>query len=1339
MSNVQHNISDDHKETVQQQNKSVKMNVGKIMDTQIGSDKLSVIPVKVKDKDGNFVPTYAFIDTGSTGSFCTRELLNRLTPQSSQPAQISISTLQAKDFKVDSHVVIGIEICDPDENNSIVLPPTYTLEKIPVSKEDIVKQKDLVKWPHLQSVDIPEFDDADVGLLLGQNVPQAMEPKEIIPSSLDGEPFAVKTKLGWIVYGSMGNNKPAHVKVNRVKIEDVTLDNLLVNMYNQEFKDVNSLDRGPSEEDRQWIAKVNKSCQQTNTGHYEIGMPFRKKDPMLPNNRKAVVKRLEGIKKRLKNDDRFYKDYCIFMSDMIEKGYAEMVPEVHEPDKGVWYIPHHGVYHPQKTDQLRVVFDCAAKYQGVSLNDSLLQGPDLTNPLVEVLLKFRQFPYAYMADIKSMFYQVSVPQKDRDYLRFLWWPDGNLQNDPAEYRMTVHLFGANSSPSCANFALQRTVRDNCKDYLEATQQTVLQNFYVDDCLKSAATEEELVKVAHEVKSLCAKGGFELTKFVSNSIELLESLPVEHRGKNVKELDLCRDSLPVEKALGINWNIEKDTLTIAVKAKERPLTKRGLLSTIGAMYDPLGIVSPFMLKGRLIMQDLCRMNLGWDELVPKGHKEEWEQWKGSLKELSGISVDRCVKPANFGSIVSSQIHYFSDASEKGYGSVAYLRLCNREGKVHCTFLFGKSHVAPLKAVTIPRLELMAAASAVKVNSMVVKALEIPVQRTVYWTDSTTVLRYIRNEKSRFHTFVANRLAVIHDGSQTRQWRYVNSDLNPADDASRGTQSKRWLEGPEFLYRDEAEWPEEPSVMGEETLEVKSFVGAVKATDRTSTDNPTRKLLQYYSSWHKLKKAVAWLLRVKTALMKKGDVTFSKFLTVKELNEAEKAVLEVVQKESFSDEVIALSKGERIKKSSPLCKLHPVLHEGLLRVGGRLSEFTLCFDTKHPIILSGHHNVTQLIVKECHEKVGHQGREHVLSSLREKYWIIKGNTTVRKIVRDCVTCRRYQAPVVQQLMANLPGDTVYPCEPPFTSIGVDCFGPFYTKRGRSQVKRYGVIFTCLTIHAIHIEVAESLSTDSFINALRRFIARRGQVKSIRCDRGTNFIGAERELKESVNTWNQATISETLLHRNIDWIFNTPHASHHGGVWERQIRTVRKVLNAVMKEQVLTDEGLNTLMCEVEAVINSRPLTNNSSDQQDPEPLTPNHLLIMRSSPLVVGKMEQTDMYCKKRWKQVQYLADIFWKRWLHEYLLTLQERQKWHVTGRNLQVGDVVLMMDENSPRCHWPVARVDAVKTGHDGLVRSVTVKRGKSVFDRPLSKLILLCKNDKDCIREGCYSARTHT
>ena len=261
-------------------------------------------------------------------------------------------------------------------------------------------------------------------------------------------------------------------------------------------------------------------------------------------------------------------------------------------------------------------------------------------------------------------------------------------------------------------------------------------------------------------------------------------------------------------------------------------------------------------------------------------------------------------------------------------------------------------------------------------------------------------------------------------------------------------------------------------------------------------------------------------------------------------------------------------------------------------------------------------------------------------------------------------------------------------------------------------------------MHIEVAESLHTHSFINALRRFIARRGQVKSIYCDRGSNFVGAEKELRLAMKDWDQSCIHSTLLLKKIEWHFNPPQASHFGGVWERQIRTIRKVLNGVMKEQMLTDESLNTLMCEVEAVINSRPLTNISDDCSDPNPLTPNHLLTMREGPYVVGEMNSKDMYCKRRWRHIQYLADLFWKRWKQAYLLSLQERQKWHTKDRNLSVGDVVLVTDEGSPRCHWPLGRVCKVKVSQDGLVRSVTLKRGNAFVDRPISKLVLMCKDD---------------
>lgn len=242
---------------------------------------------------------------------------------------------------------------------------------------------------------------------------------------------------------------------------------------------------------------------------------------------------------------------------------------------------------------------------------------------------------------------------------------------------------------------------------------------------------------------------------------------------------------------------------------------------------------------------------------------------------------------------------------------------------------------------------------------------------------------------------------------------------------------------------------------------------------------------------------------------------------------------------------------MKRNSCISRLNPVIINALIRVGGRLKRAPIGFETKHPVILPHDHLINVLIIREYHEHEEHQGREHVLCCLRQQYWVVKGNAAVRKVLSKCVVCRRYQAPTMKQVMAELPHDCVSPANPPFTNTGVDCFGPFYTKRGRGQCKRYGVLSTCIAIRAIHIELADSLSTDSFINALRRFIARRGQVQSLRCDRWTNFVGGERELREAIDGLNNAKIHETLMSKGTDWHFNPPHSSHFGGTWERQIR--------------------------------------------------------------------------------------------------------------------------------------------------------------------------------------------
>ncbi|XP_032437291.1 uncharacterized protein LOC116731570 isoform X3 [Xiphophorus hellerii] len=353
--------------------------------------------------------------------------------------------------------------------------------------------------------------------------------------------------------------------------------------------------------------------------------------------------------------------------------------------------------------------------------------------------------------------------------------------------------------------------------------------------------------------------------------------------------------------------------------------------------------------------------------------------------------------------------------------------------------------------------------------------------------------------------------------------------------------------------------------------------------------------------------------------------------------------------------------------------------------------------------------------------------MLSRLRRKYWIISANSAARKILSDCVTCRRNRGKLLEQKMADLPQERVKPDKPPFLDVCVDYFGPIDVKRGRSLLKRYGVLFTCPTSRAVHLEVAHTLDTDSCINAIRRFICRRGPVSSIRSDNGTNFVGANRELKEGLAALNQSKIQKALVQDGINWHFNIPAASHHGGIWERLIRSVKSVLTSVLKQQVLDDETLQTVFCEAEAILNDRPITLVSDDPNDLEALTPNHILMLKNQPVLPpGLFQKQDLYLKRRWKQVQYMAELFWKRWITEYLPLLHERQKWMRRKRNISPGDIVLIADATAPRGCWQMGRVLAVKADGGGLVRSVQLQTKTSVLERPVTKLCLLLEASAD-------------
>ena len=463
-----------------------------------------------------------------------------------------------------------------------------------------------------------------------------------------------------------------------------------------------------------------------------------------------------------------------------------------------------------------------------------------------------------------------------------------------------------------------------------------------------------------------------------------------------------------------------------------------------------------------------------------------------------------------------------------------------------------------------------------------------------------------------------------------------------------------------------------------------------------------------------------------------------------------MIKQTQLESFKQEFRELqasnsSEETAVKLSSKLAKLDPFIdQDGFLRVGGRVRHGSFPFQLKHPLILPRKHFVSDLLVKHCHELTGHSGKGMTVNAVRSLgFWVVGLTSLTASLIHNCFFCRKQRGSLQSQKFADLPPDRLDDSVPPFTHIGVDYFGPFYVKEGRKELKRYGVLFTCLVVRAVHVETAKCLDTDSFINALRRFLSIRGPIRTLRCDKGTNFIGGIKELQDDGVDIDESKLRKFLSDSSCDYITNFPCSSHHGGVWERQIKTVRSIFNSLLTAQgaQLDDESLRTLMYEASNIINSRPLSvENLNDPTCLFPITPNHLLHMKTSVVVPppGEFQNADLYSRKRWRRVQYMVNEFWKRWRKAYLNQLQLRSKWQRNRRDMKTGDVVLISDESLPRSQWKLGRVAEVYPGSDGKVRKVKVLVGdpgltnsgirtkaSKFLDRPINKLALLVENDE--------------
>ena len=1276
---------------------------------------MPIVELKVNDAYN----ACALLDTASSSSFCSRELVEKLKVEG-KSVKYFLNTMSTSEER--SSEVVSLRVSTLNGSEHLELSHVYVVDNIPVQ----LPQMKLRSYAHLKDLPLSRSSDK-VEILIGQDNSEALIPLEVRRGDKH-EPFAVKTLFGWSLNGPAKIPNSVGKRVISHFICGTSLEEKVNSLWNIENEGICGEVDSFSQNDKRVIQLWDQECRKVD-GHYELPIPW-KSDLTLPSNLSLALSRLKSLENSLdKRDLRMCYDQE--MKLLLSKDYAEAVPpaEVVNPAaKRIWYLPHQAVVSDKKPGKTRIVFDCAAKFRDVSLNSSCLQGPDLNNKLVNVLLRFRQHPYAVMADIESMYHQVLVPVNDRDALRFLWFNDSG---DICHFRMTRHLFGGVWCASSATYALRKVLEED-PGIDPIIFDTILRSFYVDDCLKSVASREDAEAVIHGTQTVLSKAGFNLTKFIANDSQLLNAIPEGQRSKEAKDFSSgCKS-----KALGVKWNVENDTLYFDVSlASKLSVTKRQMLSFVASNFDPLGLVSPVVVIGKLLFQEATRLKLPWDGEVPYDLKQKWVKWIQCLQWMTKFNVPRCIKPMGFEDAYL-EIHNFSDASEKAYGCCSYLRCINQNGEISVNLILSKSKVAPLKQISTPRLELQAAVLAVRVDRMLRSELDLKLGPSFFWVDSEIVIKYIRNDEKRFKVFVGTRVGEIREVTSPSQWNHIAGKDNIADCTSRGQSLEsldieKWISGPSFLKKYKSEWnlvavDEQIPETDPEVKKSVVFANSVECHVSDVVSDTFHQLFDHYSSWYKLKRAVAWLTRFKQYLMLKSPKNgLNKSISVNDLLFAERDILKFAQSRSYQGELKSMSSGEGVNKTSSVRFLDPFLDsDGLIRVGGRIGSANLGVSQKYPILVPHDHPVALLLVRECHN-YAHVGTEWVVSQLRQRYWITRIRRVVKSISRSCFKCREYFGRPCAQKMANLPSERLESGHPPFYYVGIDCFGPFLVKQGRSNVKRYGCIFTCLNTRAVHLEKLHNLDVDSFLNGFRRFVCRRGNPSKVWTDNGTNFVGGEAEMTRCFNELQAKAIESNGVAQNIAWHFNPPSASHFGGIWERMIRTVRKVMIGIAGFHVkLDDESLGTLFCEVEQMINSRPITKVSNDVNDPSVLTPNHLLLLREQPSISpGNFSEQDIY-KRRWRCVQHLAQVYWRRWLAEYIPDLQRRSKWLNVHVNVEVGDVVLIMNENTPRGVWPMGIITEVYVSSDGLVRSAKIRTKAAELVRPIVKLVKIEESD---------------
>lgn len=1271
---------------------------------------LSTVQVRIPDKSGIFHSFRFLLDSGSQSNLLLESARKKLGLPLNKDATTTIKGLGGSNpVHGQVNFTFSSRLDDRVKYSINALVVDKIVDKLPSHPVDMTNLKYLEQLPLADDFMTP---DVLSGILGAQIFPSLILGNVVTSSSNSVK--ALNTVLGYVVMGevpifSVQGTTPSSF----CAFQGPPIDNLL-----KRFWEIENVSAPPmlNVDDRKCEELYSSSVNRNADGSYTVSLPFKSSPVELGNSYHLARNRFFSQERKLESHAELRSAYNDVIKENLDEGYLCVAPD--QADRSGYYIPHHMVTRPDKaSSKFRCVFDASMQStSSKSLNDLLYAGPKLYTDLFVVLLNFRLFPVVMIADIRKMFLQIKLNPDDWKYQKILW--RFHPYDELLTYMLTTVTFGLTCSPFLALRTVQQLARDEADNFPLAASR-VHTDLYMDDLATSVVNSQDACVLFEQMVGLFKAGGFTLTKWASNSEEVVQKVPVADRLSEIIQWDT--DSSV--KILGLQWSADADIFYFKINIDNKPCTKRNMLSLISRLFDPLGLLAPVILWAKQLIQQLWCLDLSWDETPPRNIVEDWDTFQGQLPMLSNLSFPRHIFVVEKCTL---QIFGFADASIKGYGGVVYSRVVYPCGEVKVNLICGKSKVAPVKSQSICRLELLGSLLLSQLVQTVVDSYKtrFTIERVLCFSDSTVVLHWIHASPHVWETFVANRVSKIQENVDITAWWKISGTENPADCLSRGLkpaefcETSIWFQGPPWLVESEADWPVSPFIQDSDIQVPGKKSVVLVQTIKPAVEHPLEKAFLHCSSWVKLLRVVVFVFRFIKKLPRRNEVESS------DLNFAEIEIVKVIQNEHFSDDIQKLK--NNVPCSKTLVKLSPFLDSGVIRVGGRLSNSALGYEQQHPVVLPSKHQVVKLIVEHYHRANLHTGPHLLLSILRRKFWILGGRNLVRKIVQSCNTCFKVSPKSQNPFMSDLPKERVLKPAKAFLNIALDYMGPFHVsisrRRGQKTQKAYICIFVCLSSKALHLEVASDLSTPTFLLAFKRFLARRGPCQSVLSDHGTNFVGAKNALDELYSLLNsqeyKSRFSEELVNHRITWQFTPPTGAHFNGISEANVKAVKSHLYKCVGLQILSLEELGTIACQIECILNSRPLCVLSSDPSEPSVLTPAHFLTqIPLESLPASDVSDENPNRLTRYKLLDQIIQTFWKRWNLEYLHDLQMREKWNTSSSPLSPGQVVLIKQDNVPPLHWSLARVIETYPGKDGVARVALVKTQKGELKRPVNKL----------------------